>query len=220
MNPKQLSTHVGLALLLALATSGVALAGLDIDLAASLSLGDDDDIYFAVSARYFEQDHDTIRTISVRYDDPDDLAVALFIGRNVRKSPDYVYSLRRQGLSWFEICARLGVPYDAFFVPVNRRPGPPYGKAYGHYKKHGKKTAEVYVLTDSDVRNLVAVRLLHEYYGVDIELAMSWRSSGRNLNELVAEEYTKRHGKPDKGSKGNKAAQGKRGNKGKGNKNK
>jgi hypothetical protein len=218
MNRKKLPSLTGLALLLSLTTGGATLAGLDVDLAAALSLGDDDDIYVAVSARYFEQDHETIRAISVRYDDPDDLAVALFIGRNVGKSPDYVYSLRHRGLPWFEICARLGVTYDAFFVPVKRVPGPPYGRAYGHYKKHGKRAAEVYVLTDADVRNLVAVRMLHEYYGVDVEMAMHWRSSGRNLNVLVAEEYTKRHGRPDKASTGRKSARGNQGNKGKGNK--
>jgi hypothetical protein len=86
------------------------------------------------------------------------------------------------------------VPVDVWFVPVRRDPGPPYGKAYGHWKKHHKNPSAVR-LTDADVGNLVAVRMLHEYYSVSVEVAMEWRSSGRPLSALMSDEYEKRHGK-------------------------
>jgi len=50
-------------------------------------------------------------------------------------------------------------------------------------------------LTDEDAENLVAVRMLHEYYAVTVEVAMDWRSSGRDLRLLMSDEYSKRHGK-------------------------
>jgi hypothetical protein len=36
---------------------------------------------------------------------------------------------------------------------------------------------------------------MHDYYGVSVELAMDWRSSGRDLRTLVSDEYRGRHGK-------------------------
>jgi len=39
----------------------------------------------------------------------------------------------------------------------------------------------------------VAVRFLHEYYGVSVEMAMEWRSSGGKLEDLTAREYRNRH---------------------------
>ena len=51
------------------------------------------------------------------------------------------------------------------------------------------------MLSDLDARNLVAVRMVHEYYGVSVETAMQWRSSGSDLRVLMTNEYQKRHGK-------------------------
>jgi hypothetical protein len=77
---------------------------------------------------------------------------------------------------------------------VTREPGPPYGHAYGRWKQHGKRGAEKIALSDAEVRDLVAVRVLHEYYGVRAEVAMEWRASGKELQTLAAGEYRKRHG--------------------------
>ncbi len=65
------------------------------------------------------------------------------------------------------------------------------------------------VLTDADIRSLTAVRVIHEYYGVSMEVAMDWRASGRSLNTIMASEYHKRHGKPaDAGHKGHSKGKG------------
>ena len=100
------------------------------------------------------------------------------------------WRLRNRGLSWFEIGVRYGVPMDAWFVPVRRQPGPPYGKAYGHWKKNSGER-----FSDQDARNLVAVRMIHEYYGVPVETAMAWRAGGRSIREITTGEYRNRHGK-------------------------
>ena len=89
----------------------------------------------------------------------------------------------------------MGVPVGAWFVPVQGDPGPPYGKAYGHWKKHKRNPKAAVVLVDADIRNLVAVRVIHEYYGVPVKAAMEWRASGRDLRNLVSDEYHRRHGK-------------------------
>jgi hypothetical protein len=187
-----------------------AQAGWDIDLGASVRLGDDVDLYLAISSRYFEKDRVVVDRYAMRYADPDDLAVALFISQRSGRSPDYVFSLYRQGLSWWNISIRVGIPADVWFVEVERNPGPPYGKAYGHWKKHKRKKHYRMALTDDDIRHLTAVRMIHEYWGVPVEVAMEWRSSGRNLQSIMSVEYDKRHGRPaskgasDNGDKGNR----------------
>ncbi len=168
-------------------------AGSDVDLGASLRIGDDEEIYFAISARYFGKDRGVVESVAVRYRNPDDLAVSLFIAKHSGQSIDAVHALRRKELSWWDVSVRLGVPMDAWFVELKRNPQPPYGKAYGHWKKHRRDKSHVVVLGDDDIRNLVAVRVLHDYYDVPAGVAMKWRASGDDLRVLVASEYHKRH---------------------------
>jgi len=169
-------------------------AGLDISLGAAVHTGDDTDVYLAVSTRYFDRDRADVDRWNRECRNPDDLAVALFIASHCGKGPDAIFAMHKGGLSWWDVSVRLGVQPDVWFVPVQHDPGPPYGKAYGYHKKHGHNTAEMQ-LSDADLRNLVAVRMLHDYYGVSAEVAMDWRSSGRSLREITANEYRARHGK-------------------------
>lgn len=202
----------GLFLCLATVSPTITYAGFDVSFGATVQLGDDTDVYLAVSSQYYDQDERDVQKWDRQYKDSDDLAVALFLSRHGHKSPDQVYTLRASGLSWWEIGVRFGVPAETWFVPVKKDPGPPYGNAYGHWKKNGKKSPAKMHLSDSDAQNLVAVRMLHEYYGVSVEVAMEWRSSGRDLKKITAGEYRSRHGKSDKSS--NKVAANSQGNKG------
>jgi len=220
MNARNLTlsgTLTGLVLILTIGYTTPTYAGIDVSLGATVQLGDDTEVYLAVSSQYYDQDESSVRRWDRQYKDSDDLAVALFISRHAHKSPEHVYGMRAKGLSWWEISMRLGVPTEAWFVPVKKDPGPPYGKAYGHWKKNGKKSPGKMNLSDADAQNLVAVRMLHEYYGVSVEVAMDWRSSGRDLKNITAGEYRKRHGKSDKGRvAGASMSPGGHGNQGKG----
>jgi hypothetical protein len=172
-----------------------ARAGVDIAFGAAVQIDDDTDVYLAISTQYFDREREEIHRWNRQCDNPDDLAVALFISRHSGKNPDDIIAMHEGGLAWWEVSVRLGVKPDVWFVPVKREPGPPFGKAYGHRKMHGRYQPRELSLTDDDLRNLVAVRLLHDYYGVSVEAAMEWRSSGRGLREITAGEYRKRHGK-------------------------
>ena len=191
-----------LTILAAALMSGVPVqAGIDVDFGARVRIGDDTDLYFAISSRYFERDRHVVEDWGRRYRNPDDLAVALFISRRSGRSLDFVFSLRSGGANWWDVGAHCDVPVNAWFVPVQHDPGPPYANAYGHWKKHGKrhKHSRRVALTDVDARNLVAVRLLHEYYGVSVEVAMQYRADGDDLRMLTAGEYQRRHGKASAG---------------------
>jgi hypothetical protein len=195
---KQIFAFALISLVLA---GGIARAGVDVAFGADVKVGDDASLFLSISSRYFDRDQRVIDDWGRRYfPDPDDLAVALFLSRHCDKGPEYAFDLRKQGLGWFEISNRCQVPLDVYLLPVDRDPGPPYGKAYGHWKKYRHDRKYVVVLDDNDIRNLVAVRMAHEYYGVPVDVAMQWRSSGRDIRSLMTGQYRERHAeKPGRG---------------------
>jgi hypothetical protein len=194
------SLRLTLIVIVALTTLGAERtvhAGVDVSFGAHVALNDSTDLYLSISSRYFDRDRATVDRWGARYNNPDDLAVALFISRHTDQPLDVLWALYQQrGLSWWEISVRYGMPVDVWFVEVERAPGPPYGNAYGHWKKHRKPGHGPMTLTDADLRNLVAVRMAHEYYGVSVDVAMDWRSDGRNLSQVMCDEYERRHGNP------------------------
>ena len=154
MNSKNSLRLITLATAIAAVATFVAVspaeAGLDIDFGASISIGDNADLYLAVSSRYFGQDRSTTDRFATRYSDPDDLAVALYLARHSGRSGEDILKLRRRGLTWWDISVRFGLPADIWFVSVDRDPGPPYGKAYGHWKHHKRDRKHTVVLSDVD----------------------------------------------------------------------
>jgi hypothetical protein len=116
----------------------------------------------------------------------DELTVVFFLSEQSRVKASVVIDLRRKGLSWWDISLRLGLPPEVFFVQLKKDPGPPYGKAYGHYKnkkKHGKKWKEV-SFADADIVNLVNLRFVSERYGYSPDEVISLRSKGKSFVEI------------------------------------
>ncbi|HJQ98518.1 MAG TPA: hypothetical protein VJ826_09395 [Candidatus Polarisedimenticolaceae bacterium] len=180
---------------LALALITEAKAGMDVAFGARVPIGDDGSLFVNISSRYFERDPSVIQSWGRRFESPDDLAVFFWITETSRKNADFVFALRRQGLPWFEVATRCGVPVDAWYVKVPVDPGPPYGKAYGHWRKHQRDPEYRVKLTDRQTRDLVAVRFCHEYYRVPVETAMDWRRNGEDVRMITTRQYKERHGK-------------------------
>jgi hypothetical protein len=169
-----------------------AQAGVDISFGIRAPIGSDNDLYFNIASRYYDRPVPMVSLWGRRLG-PDDLAVFLHICRYSRVSPDTVYAWRRQGMSWFDVGHRAGMPVDAWYIPVRHQPGPPYGKAYGYWDKHRRNPNYRIRLTDRQARDLVAVRMAHEYYGVPPQVAMDWRRSGTQMNVIMTREYHSRH---------------------------
>ena len=60
--------------------------------------------------------------------------------------------------------------------------------------------------------------MLHEYYGVSVDVAMEWRASGRDVRTLMIEEYHRRHVKAARADKPGKPGKNKGHSKGRGHK--
>jgi len=139
----------------------------------------------------------------------EELPVVFFLASRAHVEPDVVIDLRfRQRMSWLNITFHFGLTPEIYYVPV-QRVGPPYGKAYGHYKKHEHDYKRV-VLADADVVNLVNLRFISDYHHVAPEMVMDMRSQGGRfvvINEEVRRGKEEHHDKgDDKGKNKHKEA--------------
>ena len=133
------------------------------------------DFHLAVSNYYHvpEREVVVVRDRRVR---EDEIPVVFFIAQRARVAPSTIVDLRLRGLSWWDISVRYHLGADVYYVPVATTPGPPYGKAYGYYKKPRTQWRTI-VLSDADVVNLVELRFLSEYYRVPPERVIQARAS-------------------------------------------
>ena len=129
----------------------------------------------------------------------EELPVVFYLASCARVEPEVVIDLRfRQRMSWLNITFHFGLTPEIYYVPVHRV-GPPYGKAYGHYKKHEHDYKRV-VLADEDVVNLVNLRFISDYHRVAPEMVMDMRSQGGRfvvINEEVRKGKGEHRGEDD-----------------------
>ena len=117
-----------------------------------------------------------------------DLPVALFVAREAGRPLEAIVNQRALGLSWSSILKRHNVPSDVLFAGIDRDPGPPYGKAWGYWKKNPSTTA----LSDSDIRGLVQVRLGSRWTRVTPYQLARGQGRGESVVSVVAD----RKGRP------------------------
>lgn len=131
------------------------------------------DFHLAVSNYYHVPEREVVVVRDRRVRD-DEIPVVFFIAQRARVAPSTIVDLRLRGLSWWDISVRYHLGADAYYVPVAVAPGPPYGRAYGYYKKPRAQWRTI-VLADADVVNLVELRFLSEYYHVPPERVITLR---------------------------------------------
>jgi len=184
---------VSLIVLISALAAPASRAGVDVSFGVNAPVGNDGNLFFSISSRYFDRQPQVVQNWGLRYPNPDDLAVFLQICAQSRQAPEVVFNYRSQGLSWYDVGLRVGLPVEVWYVPVVVDPGWPYATPYKRYKKHKHDREYVVRLSDRQVRDLVAVRMAHEYYGVAPEVAMDWRRGGSNVEVIMTREYHSRH---------------------------
>jgi len=177
----------------AAAVPAKAAVNVDISFGARVPINDDHRLFVNINSRYFDRDPYFVDLWSARFQNPDDQQVFFFMVRNSNANPQMIYDLRRHGMSWFRISQRVGVPIDAFFVDLNGPAFPPFDHAYVRYDRYHRNPHFNMALNDIDVRNLVVVRMMTDYYGMRPEQAMRLRASGRDARFLTVQEYRHRH---------------------------
>jgi hypothetical protein len=144
------------------------------------------DFHVAV-ANYYQVPEREVIVIRERRIPDDEIPVALFIARHAGVPWTRVVDMRLRGASWWDISVRLGVRPDVYYIPVAVAPGPPYGRALGHYKNKHRKQWSTIVLSDGDVVNLVELRFLSEHYRVAPERIIELRGKDRDFVAIHSE---------------------------------
>jgi len=136
----------------------------------------------------------------------EELPVVFFVASRAHVDPQVIIDLRmRRRMSWLDITFHYGLTPEIYYVPVTRV-GPPYGKAYGYYKKHGNNYRRV-VLADNDVVNLVNLRFMSDYHGVAPEVIMDRRGRGERFFAMNDEFHREKARSRDRNdNKGNREA--------------
>lgn len=123
----------------------------------------------------------------------DDISVALHLAHHAHVDIGVVIGHRRAGLSWWDVTLRLNLSPMVFHVdiPANVHVGPPYGNAYGYYRKHHP----TYVFVDADIHNLVNLRVTSHYYNLDPIAVIRSREGGKPFAAIVKENHGRSKGR-------------------------
>jgi hypothetical protein len=179
---------------------GVATAqARDVDFGVSVSDGRLQSFYLAVGEHYGVPVPQVVQVREHRGCADEELPVVYFLAARAHVAPAAIIDLRIGKMSWLDIAFHYHLKPDIFFVPVSVEPiGPPYGHAYGYYRKYGpagdwKKVS----LTDREVVDLVNLRFLSEHHRMAPETVMAMR--GRESGFIVINDKIKKEkdkGKP------------------------
>jgi len=136
--------------------------------------------YFDVGNYYRMPEREVVVLHERRIPDHE-IPVVLFIAERAHVAPAAIVDLRLRGRKWMDIAVRYNLSPEVFYVPVTIQPGPPYGKAYGHYKNKKHDQWRTIVLDDDDVVNFVNLRFYSDYYHRPAEEVIRLRGSGSDF---------------------------------------
>ncbi|MEW6412115.1 MAG: hypothetical protein AB1483_06515 [Candidatus Zixiibacteriota bacterium] len=152
------------------------------DVSAALSIEDGRiaDFYLAVGSHYNVPEKDLV-VVKKRQISDDDLVVVFYLARQARVSPTVVVDLRLSGKTWMEITRHFGLTAEIFYVSFEKDPGPPYGKAYGHFRHRHRNEWGSISLSDVDVVNFVNLRFVSDYHGLRADEVAKMRAEGQSF---------------------------------------
>lgn len=175
------------AVFMLLAGSIPAASAANVDLGVSMGSEGIRGFYLGISNYYRVPEREVVyvRERGIHYND---LPVVFFIAARAHVAPGVIMDLRLGGMSWWDISVRYGIGPEVYYVPTTVAvKGPPYGKAYGYYKKHPRHQWNQIVLQDADIVNMVNLRYVSEYYDYPEDRVMKMRGQGK---DFVAIDWT------------------------------
>ena len=164
------------------------------DVDVGLSIGDDGlkSFYLAIGDHYKAPEKEIIVVRRSKIPE-EEMPVVFFLARKAEVSPGLIVQLRLEGKSWWQITAHFGLNAGVYYVPVEGKPLPPYGNAYGHYKKKKKSQWGEIVLSDADIINFVNLRFISEHYGYAPEEVIKMRANGQNFVQINTQVKNKKN---------------------------
>lgn len=157
-------------------------SGINADVSLGITADDDGlkSFYLAVGDHYRVPDKEIIAAREKRIPD-EELPVIFYIARKADVHPSIIIDMRLLGRPWMDITLHFKLSPEIYYVKIKEDPGPPYGRALGHFRNREKSRWGTIVLNDVDIINLVNLRLASEYYKLSPEQVIKWRGEGKNF---------------------------------------
>lgn len=167
-----------------------ALAGdLFYDVTLGLNVGDDSRFFLNLTnARYPALHQNSVAVVKRCARPADDFPVVMLLASESRRSPDAVLAMRLRGMSWTDVLLELRLSPDVLFVGMDRDPGPPYGNAWGYWKRHGgRPDKRRFALSDAQVVDLAKLQIASSYYHVSPYAVVGQRQRGVSVERYAVE---------------------------------
>jgi hypothetical protein len=189
---KRLLMGAGAALLLSV---GMAHASVAFDVAVGMNLNEDTRIFLNVTNQTWRPPVAT--TLIQGCAEPEnDFPVIAFLSYHSHRSPSFILNLRREGYGWADIFFQLNVQPSVLFVGLDRDPGPPYGKAWGYWKKHYRPGTRMrYRISDRDIVGLVKVQTASRHFGASPLAVIGAQRDGRRPEAFTADRWKQKNGR-------------------------
>lgn len=196
------NTVLTLLALAVLCTLGASDSKAAVDIGLSIDRDGVSSFYLAIGDHYQVKEKD-VRVVREQRIPDDDLSVVFFIARHAAVAPAAIVKLRLGGRSWMQIVSIYGLSADIFYVHFDSDPGPPYGNAWGHFKKnkkhkkhkkHGRQNS--FQMIDSDIVNFVNLKFVCEKYGYTPLEVSKMRARGESFVKIHKQIKAKKGNKP------------------------
>jgi hypothetical protein len=114
--------------------------------------------------------------------DETDFIVALHLAQVSGIDLQIILGWRQKEMSWNDITHKCDQHADIYYVDLGSDPGPPYGRAVGHWKKNRGKDI---VLSDEEIRAFAVLRAMSEYTGQSASQILAERKQGRRPVDIA-----------------------------------
>jgi len=147
--------------------------GKDIDVGIFINDGRLSHFYFSVGD-YYRVPVEKIIIIKKRHPFilEEEIPIIFLIHKYRGIEPDIIIQMRKRGYSWYNIMIYFGFYPDILFRNYAIIYGPPYGNAWGYYKKF---KGERIVIYDRDIIELANIKFLTEYYREDPKVIIEYK---------------------------------------------
>ena len=114
-----------------------------------------------------------------------------------------------------EVTTHLGLTAEIFYVEIKKVSGPPYGKAYGHFRNRHRNDWKSIKLLDVDIVNFVNLRFISSHFGYEPDEIVRMREQGQSFVAIHDKIKKAKAGKAKDNDKKEKAKKPKGSGKGK-----
>ena len=178
--------------LVLLSGARAARASVNFDVAVGMNVNDDTRIFLNVTNEVWRPAVPATVIQRCRYPE-DDFPVVSFLAFQSHRDPNFILSLRSDRYPWYEIFYRLRVDPGVLFVGIDRDPGPPYGKAWGHWRNE-RRGARIR-FSDRDVVGLVKVQTACRHFGTSPFAIIDSQRRGQRVEVYTAGRWREKHGR-------------------------